>query len=945
MNGRIEFNPVRVRTHFIHTLMRMELEQRRQQSAALAAANMAAAAVEAAAVAAAATSVSQHHQRGIAVAAAAAAAAGYGVNHHNPAAAAAAAHAAALSAHHHHHHHHHPSPLAAGPMLSFPIASSSSSSSAPSSSGARKTVTFAEDEGAALDVCDAVGSGVEDRCGAGNVDAGNGTVMALSSPYSSLSHSSPFMHHQQQQQQQPQMMPVPNLHSAPGANSFSRLQSPAPPGVVSSSIPSLSSGAMSSSSSSSMDSSLSSTTKPAFNIEPAHHHHHPYGNFSSSSSPPQFHSSSSSSSVVYPPPPPPPMSSHHVRYDSPGMSLIGTKPDHHPPSFAHPSPLNEPHPPLPRPAHPSVCGFSDTPTNLSMTHHGHHQRQQHSSPHHGLDSSYSQPPEEGVMMSDPTSSSTTVGAGSPLDLPLLGGRGPDDPASIGGDLHQHHHQSQPHHRGIHHQESLSSSMTTEDGGQNSFLSVDGEESTMVAPGPLYDSSHDAHYLPHLQPQQSQQQPSQQHQQHSLHHYHDPGLAAQDMTHSEEKIGEGEFVATSFPHVTGHGDDAAIDYRAARETSQEGGAQLHSRVGFDVEEGEEGEEEEEKATKEQLRLTPISGLLHPMETHSMTSASLHAEENASMPSTESSQVVETVNDNQGGVTESGNTPLDSGSQEGVSSNRSSTSPSSNPSLAHPAGPNEERNDCSASMTDDTACPSRTEQKGDSPSDHPSDSVTDHEKESAGKMEEPEDSSKTSTPKTMELSSSFSSSLSSSSSSSISFVSAAEANLASSTSSPEMEEGFSETTSSPPRLSPASGANDDISGTHEDISGCVGASTASVESDSGFRSAEGSDSDDESTDDLGSLPEKRRRTGERSEAKTTMTTTMTAASVADAKTKKDLDDRFEERQSQQHESSIQPTQQQHHVGISTRSASSTSSSTIADASFGEIIKKSIVEAASA
>lgn len=27
-SGRIEFNPVRVRTHFIHTLMRLELEKK-----------------------------------------------------------------------------------------------------------------------------------------------------------------------------------------------------------------------------------------------------------------------------------------------------------------------------------------------------------------------------------------------------------------------------------------------------------------------------------------------------------------------------------------------------------------------------------------------------------------------------------------------------------------------------------------------------------------------------------------------------------------------------------------------------------------------------------------------------------------------------------------------------------------------------------------------------
>lgn len=29
--GRIEFNPIRVRTHFIHTLMRLEIEKRQQQ--------------------------------------------------------------------------------------------------------------------------------------------------------------------------------------------------------------------------------------------------------------------------------------------------------------------------------------------------------------------------------------------------------------------------------------------------------------------------------------------------------------------------------------------------------------------------------------------------------------------------------------------------------------------------------------------------------------------------------------------------------------------------------------------------------------------------------------------------------------------------------------------------------------------------------------------------
>ncbi|XP_071441939.1 cysteine/serine-rich nuclear protein 3 isoform X2 [Hetaerina americana] len=35
-NGRIEFNPVRVRTHFIHTLMRLELERKREEAAAAA---------------------------------------------------------------------------------------------------------------------------------------------------------------------------------------------------------------------------------------------------------------------------------------------------------------------------------------------------------------------------------------------------------------------------------------------------------------------------------------------------------------------------------------------------------------------------------------------------------------------------------------------------------------------------------------------------------------------------------------------------------------------------------------------------------------------------------------------------------------------------------------------------------------------------------------------
>ena len=33
-SGRIEFNPVRVRTHFIHTLMRLELEQKENGLAA-----------------------------------------------------------------------------------------------------------------------------------------------------------------------------------------------------------------------------------------------------------------------------------------------------------------------------------------------------------------------------------------------------------------------------------------------------------------------------------------------------------------------------------------------------------------------------------------------------------------------------------------------------------------------------------------------------------------------------------------------------------------------------------------------------------------------------------------------------------------------------------------------------------------------------------------------
>ncbi|KAG8227080.1 hypothetical protein J437_LFUL007417 [Ladona fulva] len=36
-NGRIEFNPVRVRTHFIHTLMRLELERKREEAASSAA--------------------------------------------------------------------------------------------------------------------------------------------------------------------------------------------------------------------------------------------------------------------------------------------------------------------------------------------------------------------------------------------------------------------------------------------------------------------------------------------------------------------------------------------------------------------------------------------------------------------------------------------------------------------------------------------------------------------------------------------------------------------------------------------------------------------------------------------------------------------------------------------------------------------------------------------
>ena len=30
-NGRIEFNPMRVRTHFIHTMMRIEMEKKREQ--------------------------------------------------------------------------------------------------------------------------------------------------------------------------------------------------------------------------------------------------------------------------------------------------------------------------------------------------------------------------------------------------------------------------------------------------------------------------------------------------------------------------------------------------------------------------------------------------------------------------------------------------------------------------------------------------------------------------------------------------------------------------------------------------------------------------------------------------------------------------------------------------------------------------------------------------
>jgi len=30
-NGRVEFNPIRVRTHFIHTLMRIELEKKQNE--------------------------------------------------------------------------------------------------------------------------------------------------------------------------------------------------------------------------------------------------------------------------------------------------------------------------------------------------------------------------------------------------------------------------------------------------------------------------------------------------------------------------------------------------------------------------------------------------------------------------------------------------------------------------------------------------------------------------------------------------------------------------------------------------------------------------------------------------------------------------------------------------------------------------------------------------